>query len=130
MEPDVPVCPEAPEVLFEDYGVSKLNNGETYITLDKILTSSMKIDEKHPLKVFIQLEGDCNGVFVTDKSSNGFRVKELNKGVSSVNFSWHIVGSRADSKDTNGNINSEFENLRLPIGPTMLKSDVLLSKTK
>jgi hypothetical protein len=123
-------CPEAPEVLFEDYGISKLSNGEAYITLDKILTSSMKIDEKHPLKVFIQLEGDCNGVFVTDKSSNGFRVKELNKGASSVSFSWHIVGSRADSKDTNGNISSEFENLRLPIGPTMLKPDVLLAKTK
>ncbi|MEO8235504.1 MAG: hypothetical protein ABI549_08835 [Flavobacterium sp.] len=123
-------CPEAPEVLFEDYGISKLSNGEAYIALDKILTSSMKIDEKHPLKVFIQLEGDCNGVFVTDKSSKGFRVKELNKGVSSVSFSWHIVGTRADSKDTNGNISSEFENLRLPIGPTMLKPDVLLAKTK
>jgi hypothetical protein len=123
-------CPEAPEVLFEDYGISKLSNGEAYISLDKILTSSMKIDEKHPLKVFIQLEGDCNGVFVTNKSSKGFRVKELNKGASSVSFSWHIVGSRADSKDTNGNISSEFENLRLPIGPTMLKPDVLLAKTK
>jgi len=88
----------------------------------------MKIDEQHPLKVFIQLEGDCNGVFVTEKSSSGFRVKELNKGRSSVNFSWHIVGNRADSKDANGNINSEFENLRLPIGPGLLKEDKLAQK--
>ena len=128
-KPRIMFCPEAPEVLFEDYGVSKLINGEAFITLDKILAASMKIDEKHPLKVFIQLEGDCNGVFVTDKSNIGFRVKELNKGNSNVSFSWHIVGSRADSKDENGNINSEFENLRLPIGPTKLKQDVMLEKT-
>ena len=127
-KPRIMFCPEAPEVLFEDYGVSKLVNGEAYIVLDKILASSMKIDDKHPLKVFIQLEGDCNGVFVTDKSNTGFRVKELNKGKSSVSFSWHIVGSRADSKDENGNINSEFENLRLPIGPTKLKEEIVLEK--
>jgi hypothetical protein len=127
-KPRIMFCPEAPEVLFEDYGVSKLINGEAFITLDKILAASMKIDEKHPLKVFIQLEGDCNGVFVTDKSNIGFRVKELNKGNSNVSFSWHIVGSRADSKDENGNINSEFENLRLPIGPTKLKHDIMLEK--
>lgn len=128
-KPRIMFCPEAPEVLFEDYGIAKLNNGEAFITLDKILASSMKIDDKHPLKVFIQLEGDCNGVFVTDKSNIGFRVKELNKGNSNVSFSWHIVGSRADSKDENGNINSEFENLRLPIGPTKLKQEIILEKT-
>lgn len=128
-KPRIMFCPEAPEVLFEDYGIAKLTNGEAFITLDKILASSMKIDEKHPLKVFIQLEGDCNGVFVTDKSNVGFRVKELNQGNSNVSFSWHIVGSRADSKDENGNINSEFENLRLPIGPTKLKQDVMLEKS-
>ncbi len=128
-KPRIMFCPEAPEVLFEDYGVSKLINGEAFIVLDKILAASMKIDEKHPLKVFIQLEGDCNGVYVTDKSNVGFRVKELNTGKSNVSFSWHIVGSRADSRDELGNVNSEFENLRLPIGPTKLKQDVLLQKS-
>ncbi|MCL9807356.1 hypothetical protein NAT51_17645 [Flavobacterium amniphilum] len=128
--PRVMFCPEAPEVLFEDYGTGKLNNGEAYIALDKILAASMKIDEKHPLKVFIQLEGDCNGVFVTDKSSNGFRVKELQNGSSNVSFSWHIVGNRADSKDADGKVNSEFENLRLPIGPSRVKPDILATKNK
>lgn len=128
--PRIMFCTEAPEVLFEDYGMAKLNNGEAYVTLDKVLTSSMKIDDKHPLKVFIQLEGDCNGVFVTDKSNVGFKVKELNNGKSNVSFSWHIVGSRADSKDEKGNVNSEFENLRLPIGPTKLKEEILLEKEK
>lgn len=126
--PRVMFCPEAPEVLFEDYGIGQLTNGEAYIEIDKILALSMKIDETHPLKVFIQLEGDCNGVFVTEKSANGFRVKELQNGSSNVSFSWHIVGNRADSKDANGNVKSEFENLRLPIGPTSIKPDILTNK--
>ena len=128
--PRVMFCPEAPEVLFEDYGIGQLTNGEAYIEIDKILALSMKIDEKHPLKVFIQLEGDCNGVFVTEKTANGFKVKELQNGTSNVSFSWHIVGNRADSKDDNGNVNSQFENLRLPIGPTSIKPDILSSKNK
>ena len=76
-EPRVMFCPEAPEVLFEDYGIGQLVNGTTHIELDKIVVKSLKIDNKHPLKVFIQLEGECNGVYVTDKSENGFTVKEF-----------------------------------------------------
>ncbi|AIJ38207.1 hypothetical protein [Flavobacterium psychrophilum] len=127
-KPRVMFCPEAPEVLFEDYGIGKLNDGEVYIILDEILANSLKVDNKHPLKVFIQLEGDSNGVFVSEKSINGFKVKEVNNGKSNISFSWHIVGNRADSKDASGNITSEFENLRLPIGPTKLKEDKLVTK--
>jgi hypothetical protein len=126
--PRVMFCPEAPEVLFEDYGIGKLVNGQAYIELDKILAKSLKVDEKHPLKVFIQLEGDCKGVYVTDKSINGFKVKEQNGGTSNIDFSWHIVANRADSKAPNGNITSKFEDLRLPIGPSPLKETPMVSK--
>lgn len=119
--PRVMFCPEAPEVLFEDYGIGKLTNGTAYIELDKILAKSLKVDENHPLKVFIQLEGECNGVFVSEKSIAGFKVQELNHGESNISFSWHIVGNRADSRDNSGNITSKFEDLRLPIGPGPLK---------
>ena len=57
-------APEAPEVLFEDYGTGQLTNGSVKIDIDPIFEKNINIDEKHPLKVFIQLEGDCNGVFV------------------------------------------------------------------
>ncbi|PHS03693.1 MAG: hypothetical protein COA88_15235 [Kordia sp.] len=119
--PRVMFCPEAPEVLFVDYGTGKLINGKIHIKLDKILARSLKIDKEHPLKVFIQLEGNCKGVYVTNKSSHGFDVNELMNGTSNVDFSWHIVANRADRKDLNGNIKSHFENLRLPIGPSPLK---------
>lgn len=126
--PRVMFCPEAPEVLFEDYGIGKLINGETYINIDDILAKSLYVDEKHPLKVFIQLEGDCNGVFVSEKSINGFKVKELNDGKSNVSFSWHLVANRADTKDESGKVTSKFEGLRLPIGPSKLKEPEMAEK--
>ena len=126
--PRVMFCPEAPEVLFEDYGIGKLLNGEAFIELDKIVSKSLKIDESHPLKVFIQLEGECNGVFVTEKTKDGFKVKELNSGNSNISFSWHIVGNRADSVDQNGNITSHYQDLRLPYGPKPLQEPKITSK--
>ena len=97
-------APEAPEVLFQDYGIGKLVNGTAVIKLDEILSRNILVDNTHPLKVFIQLEGDCNGVFVTNKSQTGFTVIELNNGNSNVPFSWHIVANRADS------LNSKLRN--------------------
>jgi hypothetical protein len=91
----VMACPEAPEVLFQDYGIGTLVNGYAKIIIDPILTKNILVDEDHPLKVFIQLEGDCNGVYVTNKSSQSFEVKELQGGTSSVDFSWSIVATRA-----------------------------------
>lgn len=97
-------APEAPEILFEDYGEGKLVNGKTHITLDPVFSKNVIINEKHPLRVFIQLEGDCNGVYVTNKSKNGFDVIELNQGLSNTAFQWHIVCNRADEDLGNGKI--------------------------
>ena len=108
---------EAPEILFEDYGTGKLVNGTANIDLDPILSNVIHVSNDHPLKVFIQLEGDCNGVYVTNKSAEGFTVKELNQGSSNVTFSWHIVANRADSYDENGSLSSKHVNVRFPVGP-------------
>ena len=91
----VMACPETPEVLFQDYGIGTLVNGYAKITIDPILSKNILVNNEHPLKVFIQLEGDCNGVFVTNKSANSFEVKELQNGTGNVNFSWSIVATRA-----------------------------------
>lgn len=107
-------CTEAPEVLFQDFGEAELKNGKAVIVLDDVL--SKNISDKKPVKVFIQLEGDCNGVYVTEKSNKGFTVVELNKGKSNIKFSWQIIGNRADVIDENGNVTSEFDDVRLPMG--------------
>jgi hypothetical protein len=114
-------CTEAPEVLFQDFGAGQLQNGFVHITLDPLLVRNVYVDEKHPLKVFIQLEGDCKGIFVSNKTSNGFDVQELQGGQSNVSFTWQIVAARADSKDEGGKVISLFSTLRFPLSPEFPK---------
>lgn len=118
--PRILFSPEAPEILFEDYGTAKLINGTITINIDPVFSDAIFVDEEHPLKVFIQLEGDCNGVFVSNKSAKSFTVTELANGTTNTPFSWHLVANRADSKE-NGVITSKHVGLRFPIGPDYLK---------
>jgi len=106
-------CNESPEVMFEDYGEGQLVNGKTHITLDPLFAKNVSITDKHPLRVYVQLEGDCKGVYVTNKSASGFDVKELSHGTSNVAFQWHIICNRANEAGAERN----YADQRFPIGP-------------
>ncbi len=109
------VAPEAPQALFQDIGRGKLVNGFAKINLDPILSKNIRVDETHPLNVFIQLEGECNGVYVANKTAISFEVKELNNGVSEVNFTYQIMASRADEE--RGGLVSKYSEMRFkPLG--------------
>ena len=132
-------CIEAPEILFQDFGIGQLTNGFTHIDIDPLLAKNITINDKHPLKVFIQLEGDCKGVYVTNKTVSGFDVVELDGGKSNTTFSWQIVANRADTKDENGNVTSIFADWRFPVMPDRMKpvkqsikqiDDSILKKSK
>lgn len=118
---------EAPEVLFEDYGTGQLVNGTATIQIDPIFSRNIHVSSEKPLKVFIQLEGDCNGVYVTNKSANGFTVKELQGGTSNVSFSWHIVANRAD-EIVNGE-RTVYQSLRFPDAPTKIQDTANVSNS-
>jgi hypothetical protein len=101
---------ETPEILFEDFGTGQLVNGEAYIKVDPVLSKNIYVDDEHPMKVFIQLEGDCNGVYVT----------ELQSGSSNVSFSWNLVANRADALNADGSLASKHVGVRFPVGPNRL----------
>lgn len=86
-------CPESPENLYFDYGVATLKDGYAFIVIDPILQKNIIVDELHPIKIFIQPEGECNGVFVKNKSISSFEVVELNNGKSNISFSYQIVAT-------------------------------------
>lgn len=94
------VCPEAPEALFQDQGSGQLVNGRASITLDPTLTMNLRVDEEHPLRVLIQPEGPCNGVYVTNKTATGFEVVEQLDGTSNIPFTWFISANRANETYT------------------------------
>lgn len=102
-------CPESPEIYFTDYGQGQLVNGSAHIDIDPIFAKNVTINEQHPLRVYIQLEGDCNGVYVTNKTAKGFDVIELMHGHSNVKFQWNIVCNRADEDLGNGRVSKNAD---------------------
>ncbi|MDI3282668.1 hypothetical protein [Polyangium sp. 15x6] len=116
-------APEAPEVLFEDYGEARLENGFVHVELDPIFTANVQVDERHPLRVFIQLEENeqTRGVVVKNKSATGFDVVELGGGTSNMPFQWHVVCNRADEITPSGRL-SHYADLRFGIAPEPLAS--------
>ena len=84
---------ESPESWFEDFGEGRLVDGTAHIDLDPLFLETVSIEQEHPMKVFVQLEGDCNGVYVS-KGTTGFDVHELKGGRSNVSFSYRVVAKR------------------------------------
>lgn len=89
---------ESPEIWFEEIGGGQLVNGEARIELDPLFLETIFIDERHPMHVFIQLEGEANDVYVI-KDKTGFTVKEKNGGRSNVPFSYRVVAKRRGYQD-------------------------------
>ena len=110
-------APEMPEIHFMDVGQGQLQGGRAYIQLDPIFAKNIVVNEQHPLRVLIQLEDECNGVRVTNKSQHGFEVIELNGGTSKARFTYFVIANRADEKDEYGNVISKHEGVRLPPAP-------------
>jgi len=97
-------CPESPENLFQDFGKGRLVNGKAHIDLDPVFTKNILVDETHPLRVFIQLGGDCKGVYVNNETSSGFDVTELQNGNSDAPFTWFATANRADEVNPDGTV--------------------------
>jgi len=111
-------CSESPEFYFEDYGQGQLVNGRAHIDIDTLLAKHIIIDDKHPLRVYIQIEGDenCKGVVVKNKTGNGFDVVEMQGGNSNATFQWHIVCNVNDVDLGNGRISHLADVRFAPMG--------------
>ena len=89
---------ETPEVWFEDIGGGTLRNGEATINLDPLFLETVVIDAQHKMRVFIQMEGESEEVFVTPGSTS-FKVKERNNGTSNADFSYRVMAKRVHFQD-------------------------------
>ncbi len=121
-------CPEAPDILFQDYGSARLIKGKAVVKLDPIFSHNIFVDETHPLIVIIQPEGQCNGVYVTNKTKEGFEVIELNNGNSDINFSWSVTAHRRNEYDNAGNLISKNLDVRFAPAPEKQTKEVKLRK--
>ncbi|MBL8010973.1 MAG: hypothetical protein JNJ64_10220 [Flavobacteriales bacterium] len=97
-------APEAPENLFQDHGTGVLVNGRAHITLDPTFSRNILVNEAHPLRAYVQLAGDCKGVYVTNGTAEGFDVIELQGGASDAPFFWTVVANRANQVFPDGTV--------------------------
>jgi hypothetical protein len=88
-------CMESPECWFEDFGSATLRNGRAVVRLDPKFAQTVKTDAYH---VFLSAEGDSDGLFISEKRSNGFVVREQHGGRSTLPFSYRVVAIRKDVK--------------------------------
>ena len=103
-------APEMPSPWFEDVGRARLEHGHCRVDLEPLYSDCVTVDADHPLNVFVQLNGDCRGVYVTTDET-GFDVHELGGGASNVGFTWRALGSWKG-----------YEDLRMPDAPPRLET--------
>ncbi len=72
----------------QDMGSGELSNGHAHIDLSQAF---VQLANNQNINVFVQLQGDCKGVYVTNITSTGFDVVELQGGTSDVKFFWQAV---------------------------------------
>ncbi len=91
---------QSPENWFEDAGSGALSNGSTRVDLDPIFAQTVNTALEY--HVFLTPNGDCNGLYVSQKTPTSFEVHELGGGRSSIAFDYRIMAKR-----------SGYENVRL-----------------
>jgi hypothetical protein len=83
---------ESPENWFEDAGSAQLVGGLAVIPLDPDFFQTVNTEKEY--RVFPVPNGDCRGLYVTNKSANSFEVRELGGGISNVRFDYRIMAIR------------------------------------
>ncbi len=84
---------ESPEAWIDDYGSGEIVNGKAHIDLDPLYLDCVTINEKHPMKVFVQLTSPMSNQFYVKKGTTGFDVIVTGEGAESVSatFDYRVV---------------------------------------
>jgi len=83
---------QSPENWFEDFGSAQLVNGAAVIQFDPDFIQTVNTGKAY--SVFPVPNGDCKGLYVTNKSANSFEVRELGGGSSNIRFDYRITAIR------------------------------------
>jgi len=92
---------QSSEDWIEDFGSGALTGGVATIPLEQRFSKT--ISGKADYHVFLTPAGDCDGLYIANKTATSFEVRELKSGTSSVAFDYRIVAHRKG-----------FESARLP----------------
>jgi hypothetical protein len=118
-------APTATVATVEDVGEARLSAGQAYVRIDPRFGRT--INRAHPYLVFLTPQGDTAGLYVIEKTSSGFTVRE-HGARSNIAFDYRIVAEPYGSQEarlpdavrlvSHGFVHSETRN----------KSDLLLNR--
>ena len=83
---------ESPKNWFEDFGSAQLSAGAAVISLEPEFAQTVNTGMEY--HVFLTANGDCKGLYVSQKTATSFEVHELGGGASSVSFDYRVVALR------------------------------------
>lgn len=83
---------ESPKNWFEDFGTAKLQRGEAWVPLEPVFGETVNTADTY--HVFLTPSGDCKGLYIAERRADGFLVRELGGGRSTVSFDYRIVAPR------------------------------------
>jgi hypothetical protein len=89
---------QSPENWMEDFGSSALNVGVVTVNLEPRFAKT--ISGKVDYKVFLTPSGECEGLYVANRTATSFEVRELHQGTSNVQFDYRIVAHRKGLEST------------------------------
>lgn len=85
----------SPDATVYKKGKAQMVNGSAYIAFDENFKNLLG---EEPV-VTVTPMGACNGVYIASVDKNGFTLKELNNGTSTVSIAWIAVGDRVDAQN-------------------------------
>jgi hypothetical protein len=83
---------ESPQNWFEDFGSAQLSGGSAVVALDSDFIQTVNTEREY--MVIPVPNGECKGLYVTNKTATSFEVRELGRGTSSIRFDYRIVALR------------------------------------
>jgi hypothetical protein len=83
---------ESPRNWFEDFGSAELSSGTAVVALDPDFIQTVNTERDY--MVILVPNGECKGLYVTNKTPASFEVRELGSGASNIRFDYRIVALR------------------------------------
>jgi hypothetical protein len=103
----------ATESWFEDAGSGELSGGSTTVQLDSLFVQTVNTGVEY--HVFLTPKGDCEGLYVSNETPQGFEVHELRHGHSNIAFDYRIMAKRKGYE--NVRMADVTAKMRIPSGP-------------
>jgi hypothetical protein len=123
---------QSPENWMEDFGSGKLQEGVAVVNIDP--TFAETVSESADYHVFITPNADSKGLYVINKTTTSFEVRESGGGTSTLAFDYRIVAKRRGYEtlrhvDVTESYNAEMKAATMARGSGVVRKSMPMAKS-